>query len=83
MRLVLTVPEEQLREACQRIKDFCKRYHRSEEGTSDADTCNSNKLVKEANTNIDALTSNKLTKYSTTLKESHEMIITEEDGITS
>ncbi|KDR15584.1 tyrosine aminotransferase isoform X2 [Zootermopsis nevadensis] len=27
IRLVLTVPEEQLREACQRIADFCERHH--------------------------------------------------------
>lgn len=28
VRLVLTVPEEQLREACARIRDFCRRHHR-------------------------------------------------------
>lgn len=26
MRIVLTVPEEKLREACQRIKVFCKEH---------------------------------------------------------
>jgi tyrosine aminotransferase len=44
IRLVLTVPEEQLREACQRIADFCERHHRHSSNTN-VDACISNKVT--------------------------------------
>lgn len=28
LRIVLTAPEEQLKEACQRIKEFCEKYYK-------------------------------------------------------
>jgi hypothetical protein len=67
MRLVLTVPEEQLREACQRITTFCKRHHRSE----DADTRKDNTDV------VDTCASN----CSAALRESCELIVPKEDRI--
>lgn len=31
MRIVLTVPEEQIIEACARMSEFCSRYYKSKE----------------------------------------------------
>jgi hypothetical protein len=67
MRLVLTVPEEQLRDACQRITAFCKRHHRSE----DAGTHTGNADV------VDTCASN----CSAALRESRELIVPKEAGI--
>lgn len=45
MRLVLTVPAEQLREACQRITAFCQRHHRSEDTDVDTRASNCSALI--------------------------------------
>ncbi|XP_023706286.1 tyrosine aminotransferase isoform X3 [Cryptotermes secundus] len=67
MRLVLTVPEEQLREACHRITAFCKRYHRPE----DADSHKGNTDV------VETCTSN----CSAALRESRDLIVPKDASI--
>ncbi|GFG31578.1 hypothetical protein Cfor_08050, partial [Coptotermes formosanus] len=57
MRLVLTVPEGHLREACQRIADFCRRHHRPEKGAHNGDRHRSSS--NDTGTGVDALSSNK------------------------
>lgn len=69
MRLVLTVPEEQLRVACQRISDFCQRHYQELSN-------------KNLNTNIvETHATSKIGNYSCTVKMSHVAIVKKEDGI--
>ncbi|KAJ9589877.1 hypothetical protein L9F63_016995, partial [Diploptera punctata] len=69
MRLVVTVPEEQLHEACQRISDFCERHYQ--------ETAN-----KSANTNTaETHTTGKTANYSCTVMMSHMATVQKDDGI--